>query len=105
MGVLNDIYSWNREWRVYQETPVDGTRPFSAIYILSQETGLPYSACKRLMYSFCRELEIAHKQSEDDIRCASTELTPDMEKYIKGLEYLMSGVETWSQWTPRYKEA
>ncbi|KAJ5832777.1 hypothetical protein N7474_001088, partial [Penicillium riverlandense] len=104
MGVLNDIYSWNREWRVYQENPIDGARPFSAIYILSQETGLPYAACKRLMYSYCRELEIVLKQSGDDIRSASAELTPDMEKYIKGLEYLMSGVETWSQWTPRYKE-
>jgi aristolochene synthase len=105
MGVINDIYSWDREWKVYQENPIDGARPFSAIYILSQETGLPYSACRRMMYHYCRELETVLQQSGDDIRSASAEVTPDMKKYIRGLEYLMSGVETWSRWTPRYKES
>ena len=105
MGVLNDIYSWDRESKVYQGNPTDGARPFSAIYILSQETGLSYTACKRLTYAYCRELEIVLKQSSEDLRQENGgTLRPEMDKYTKGLEYLMSGIEQWSQWTPRYRQ-
>ncbi|CAI7571514.1 unnamed protein product [Penicillium discolor] len=105
VSVMNDIYSWEREWKVYQANPTDGAQPFSAIYILANEIGLPYTACKRLMYSYCRELEVALKQSTDEIRHNSKEsLTYELEMYIKGLEYFMCGIELWSQWTPRYRQ-
>lgn len=105
VSVMNDIYSWEREWEVYQANPTDGTWPFSAIYILANETGLPYTACKRLMYSYCRELELALKQSTDEIRHNRMEsLSYELEVYIKGLEYFMCGIELWSQWTPRYRQ-
>jgi aristolochene synthase len=97
---MNDIYSWEREWKVHQANQTDGAHPVSAIYIFANETGLPYTACKRLMYSYCRELEVALKQSNDEI-CTKS-LTQELEMYIKGLEYFMSGIELWSQWTPRY---
>ncbi|KAJ5951832.1 uncharacterized protein N7479_010245 [Penicillium vulpinum] len=104
-SVINDIYSWEREWRIYQANPTDGAQPFSAIYILANETGLSYTACKRLMYSYCRELELTLKQSHDEIRHNSTEgLTHELEMYSKGLGYFMCGVELWSQWTPRYRQ-
>ncbi|KAJ5159834.1 uncharacterized protein N7482_006838 [Penicillium canariense] len=104
MGVINDIYSWDREWKVYQESPTDGARPFSAVYILARETSLPYAACKRLLYSYCRELELVLEQSREEIQQQNGgTLRPEMANYIKGLEYFMSGLEHWSQWTPRYK--
>lgn len=104
IGVLNDIYSWDREWQVYQANPSDGARPFSAIYILAQETGLSYPACKRIMYIYCRELENAFKEAEQElVNQNGGTLPPDLEKYVKGLEYFMSGIEQWSQWTPRYR--
>ncbi|KAJ5355833.1 hypothetical protein N7517_010442 [Penicillium concentricum] len=101
VSAMNDIYSWEREWKVYQANPTDGAQPFSTIYIFANETGLPYTACKRLMYSYCRELELAFKQSSDEIRTGSPR--HELEMYIKGLEYFMSGIELWSQWTPRYR--
>lgn len=102
---MNDIYSWEKEWKVYQTNPTDGAQPFSAIYIFANETGLPYTACKRLMYGYCRELELALKQSSDEIRHNSMEnLTHESEMYIKGLEYFMCGIELWSQQTPRYRQ-
>lgn len=105
VSVMNDIYSWEREWKVYQANPTDGARPLSAIYILANETGLPYTACKRLMYSYCRELEVALKQSTNEIRHNNMESwTHDLEMYIKSLEYFMCGIELWSQWTPRYRQ-
>jgi aristolochene synthase len=105
VSVINDIYSWEREWKVSQTDQTDGARPFSAVYILSTETGLPFSACKRLLYSYCRELELVFKQAVHEIRHdSSSDLTPEFEKYLQGLEYFMSGIETWSQWTPRYRQ-
>ncbi|KAJ5199648.1 hypothetical protein N7491_009554 [Penicillium cf. griseofulvum] len=99
-SVMNDIYSWEREWKVHQANQTDGANPVSAIYIFANETGLPYTACKRMMYSYCRELELALKQFKDEIYTEN--LTHELEMYIKGLEYFMSGIELWSQWTPRY---
>lgn len=56
------------------------------------------------MYSYCRELEAGFKESVATItRDNGHILKPDMEEYIKGLEYLMSGFEKWSGWTPRYQ--
>jgi aristolochene synthase len=103
IGTFNDVYSWEKEWKTYQENKTDGAHPFSAIFILAKETGLSYSACKRMMLVYCRELELAFKQSEEDISQNSPPLRPDMIKYMRGLEYLMSGVESWTKWTPRYR--
>lgn len=101
---MNDIYSWEREWQVYQASPSDGALPFSAIYILANEAGLPFPACKRLLYNYCRELELVLKTTRDDIRQESPgSSTRELEAYTKGLEYFMRGLELWSQWTPRYR--
>ncbi|KAJ5312853.1 hypothetical protein N7508_003683 [Penicillium antarcticum] len=105
MGVINDIYSWEREWKMHQENPTDGSRPLSAIYILANETGLPFTACKRLMYSYCRELELIIKHTGDELQADSvSKWTPEMDMYFKGLESFMRGNELWSQWTPRYRQ-
>jgi aristolochene synthase len=105
VSVINDIYSWEREWKVSQASPSDGAQPFSAVSILAKETGLPFPACKRLLYSYCRELEIVFKETGHKIRNdSSTNLTPELEKYLHGLELFMSGIETWSRWTPRYRQ-
>lgn len=103
-GVFNDVYSWDREWKSHYENKTDGSYPFSAIFILAQETGLSYPACQRMMLVYCRELEIAFKKVDQEIRNnIDQSLRPEMVKYIKGLEYFMSGVESWTKWTPRYR--
>lgn len=102
---MNDIYSWEREWKVYQTNPTDGALPFSAVYILANEAGLPFKACKRLLYNYCRELEVVLKDFRDEVLHDNTSSsTCELEAYIKGLEYFMRGIELWSQWTPRYRQ-
>ncbi|OQD86483.1 hypothetical protein PENANT_c007G00831 [Penicillium antarcticum] len=96
---------WEREWKMHQENPTDGSRPLSAIYILANETGLPFTACKRLMYSYCRELELIIKHTGDELQADSvSKWTPEMDMYFKGVESFMRGNELWSQWTPRYRQ-
>ncbi|KAL2006010.1 hypothetical protein VTN00DRAFT_9664 [Thermoascus crustaceus] len=101
VGIMNDIYSWNREFRVHQQEQSEGSLPFSAVHVLSMETKLSYPACKRLLYTYCRELELAHEDMVREIRDKS-KMSQRLEQYIKGIEYFMRGVEIWSQWTPRY---
>lgn len=56
------------------------------------------------MYSYCRELEVVFQQTRDEIRGEDNDTPePELEEYMKGLEYLMRGIELWSQWTPRYR--
>ena len=104
MGVLNDVYSWEKEWKTYQSNLTVGSQPFSAVYVLAQETGLPYSACKRLLLRYCRELESVFEESVEDIRQGSNgTLRLEFEGYIKGLELFTSGLEEWTKWSPRYR--
>ncbi|KAJ5339687.1 hypothetical protein N7452_006415 [Penicillium brevicompactum] len=103
-SIINDIYSWEREWKLAQATSADGARPFSAVFILAKETNQPFSVCKESLYEYCRDLELGFKQALDGLRHdGSPELTPEMDKYVQSLEYFMSGMETWTQWTPRYQ--
>ncbi|KAH8808728.1 isoprenoid synthase domain-containing protein [Xylogone sp. PMI_703] len=104
LGVVNDIYSWNKEWKAYQASPSDTTLPSSSIRIFSQETGLSHASSKRMMYMLCRELEIAFRDDVVEIRQKNGDqpLRPEMEKYLKVLEYFARGNELWSQSTPRY---
>lgn len=105
VSIINDIYSWEREWQVSQATLTDGAQPFSAVAILAKETSQPFPVCKKSLYDYCRDLELGFKQDADGFRHnGSLELTPEVEKYLQSLEYFMSGMETWSQWTPRYRQ-
>ncbi|CAI7620725.1 unnamed protein product [Penicillium bialowiezense] len=105
VSIINDIYSWEREWKVSQATLTDGAQPFSAVAILAKETNEPFPVCKKSLYDYCRDLELGFKQDADGIRHnGSHELTPEVEKYLQSLEYFMSGMEIWSQWTPRYRQ-
>lgn len=101
VGVLNDIYSWDREWKVHQREQNEGSLPFSAVHVLAKETRLSYPSCKRLLYMYCRELELAHEDMVREIRDKNL-MSETLEKYILGIEYSMRGNEIWSQWTPRY---
>jgi aristolochene synthase len=104
-SVINDIYSWDREWRVSQMNATDGAQPFSAVYIIAKERGLPFPACKELLWNYCRELEILFKDTRGEFeRDGHNELKPEFRTYLQGLEYFMSGIESWSQWTPRYRQ-
>ncbi|CAG8947440.1 unnamed protein product [Penicillium salamii] len=105
MCIINDTYSWEREWRVSQTSQADGAQPFSSVYIVAKETQQPFSVCKRLLYDYCRGIELDFKQAMDALRNeGSSVVTPELESYLQSLEFFMSGIEAWSQWTPRYRQ-
>ena len=103
LAVLNDILSWDKEYLAYQTGHPEGSAICSAVQVLSDETSLPFSASKRVLWHMCREWEIQHsylveKRETDTAFPPSANLTA----YMKGLEYQISGNELWSKTTLRY---
>jgi aristolochene synthase len=103
LSVLNDIMSWDKEYITYQTGHPEGSAICSAVQVLSDETSLPYTACKRVLWVMCREWETQH-----DLLVANREAdgnfppSDGLQMYIKGLEYQISGNELWSMTTLRY---
>ncbi|KAH8825746.1 isoprenoid synthase domain-containing protein [Flagelloscypha sp. PMI_526] len=98
----NDAWSYDKEVRAAQAVADDlnATIPCSGVTILMRETGLPASAAKRMLIYFAREMEILFKKEVDSLLRETP--TPELQKYVKILEYQMSGNEVWSQVTKRY---
>ncbi|KAM7185509.1 Isoprenoid synthase domain containing protein [Naviculisporaceae sp. PSN 640] len=108
LSVMNDIWSWDKEYLQSLDGHPEGSAICSAVQILSDETSLPYEASKRVLWSLCREWELEHNvlvekllgsQQGQDVTMTNLEL------YIKGLEYQMAGNELWSGTTLRYLAA
>ncbi|EGX94779.1 aristolochene synthase, putative [Cordyceps militaris CM01] len=101
LSVVNDILSWDKEHLTYLTGHPEGSALCSAVQVLSKETSLPYSACKRVLWVLCREWEAQHDVLVEKLASGRT-LSPKVLKYIKSLEYQISGNEQWSVTTLRY---
>lgn len=103
LSVLNDIMSWDKEYIAYQTGHPEGSAICSAVQVLSDETSLPYTSCKRVLWAMCREWETHHELLVAN-RAVDREfpLGDRLRLYIKGLEYQISGNELWSMTTLRY---
>lgn len=103
LSVVNDILSWDKEYIQFQEGHPEGSAICSAVQVLATEASLSYSACKRVLWVLCREWEKEHETLVAKRLLSDTEpVSQDLETYIKGLEYQMSGNEYWSLTTLRY---
>nr|POE75184.1 aristolochene synthase [Quercus suber]POE94735.1 aristolochene synthase [Quercus suber] len=105
LSVLNDILSWDKEYIAAQTGHPEGSAICSAVQVLSDETSISFSAAKRVLWVMCREWELQHihlfeKRCQDQTSPPSESLL----RYIKGLEYQMSGNELWSKTTLRYNK-
>lgn len=100
LSVINDIYSWDKELRASKTCHFEGAAICSAVQVLHQETNLSYEAVKKVLWVMCRGWE------ESQVALVS-KLPKDsnIQIYVKGLEYQMSGNEQWSATTLRYHSA
>lgn len=100
IAVVNDIFSWEKERRASQTGHQEGSSLCTAVRILAEDTGLGIESSKRVLWSMVREWETTHHQMVlEMIERGCSQASRD---YIEGLEYQMSGNESWSQTTPRY---
>ena len=103
LSVLNDILSWDKKLLAAQTGHPEGSALCSAVQVLADETSLPYAAAKRVLWVLCREWEYEHEHLVEKRR-RDENFPPDgnLMRYIKGLEYQISGNEIWSKTTLRY---
>uniref|UniRef100_L2GBU5 Aristolochene synthase n=1 Tax=Colletotrichum fructicola (strain Nara gc5) TaxID=1213859 RepID=L2GBU5_COLFN len=99
--VVNDIYSWEKELKASQTGHQEGSALCSSVSVLSSETSLDYKASKRVLWTMCREWELVHEELVERRRSLQP-CSKDLQSFMKGLEYQMSGNEAWSETTPRY---
>lgn len=101
ISVVNDIWSWEKELIASKTGHVEGSALCSSVQVMADEANLSIEASKRVLWHMCREWELVHLELEKK-RIEQGKCTPDLQAYMKGLEYQMSGNELWSQSTLRY---
>ncbi|KAI3559117.1 aristolochene synthase [Colletotrichum abscissum] len=102
ISVVNDIYSWEKELKASQIGHKEGSALCSSVSVLTSETSLDYSASKRILWIMCREWELLHSKLVTSRISSAAGCGSDLQAFMKGLEYQMSGNEAWSSITPRY---
>lgn len=102
ISIVNDIYSWEKEYKASQMLNAEGAVLCSAVKLVSEEAGLDFEASKRVLWSMAREWEQVHDNMAHELLTSVGANSEAMKLYIKGLEYQMSGNERWSKTTPRY---
>lgn len=102
ISVVNDIYSWEKELKASQVGHEEGAALCSAVSVLSAETTLNIPATKRVLWVMCREWECLHKQLVMNRLTSGQSCSYDLKRFMKALEFQMSGNEVWSSMTPRY---
>lgn len=110
--VVNDIHSFEKEVRAYNKKKMEGAKVLNMVQMQALDTGISYASAKRVLWVLCREWELQHlemvKSREMDLDLTGLEgkgeKDEDLRKYMKGLEYILSGNEKWSEYTERYHE-
>jgi aristolochene synthase len=78
----------------------NGSMGATAVSILMGMTGVTADAAKHTLICLAREMEALHESVASEV--LAKKATPELQKYIKMLEYQMSGNENWSNMTSRY---
>lgn len=106
ISVVNDIYSWEKELLASKSGHVEGSALCSSVQVMAVGANVSVNASKRILWTMCREWEACHDELVAGRRTTDGRLKVRNEvmRYMKGLEYQMSGNELWSQTTKRYIE-
>ena len=100
--IVNDIYSFDKELHLWNQTQKEGAKLLNIVNHMSIDAGVSYSTAKRILWVLCREWEIDHQEMVAKIVAGKGGADPILKTYLKGLEYVLSGNEKWSETTERY---
>lgn len=108
--LVNDIYSYAKEVRAAQTLTkhAEGRILCSSVAVVSNETGLSVAGTMKVLWMCVRgwEEEYIH-QAESRLRLGlkkGTREEVDVRKYLKALQWQLSGNEEWSRTTKRYND-
>ncbi|KAI1208436.1 Aristolochene synthase from penicillium Roqueforti [Annulohypoxylon truncatum] len=102
ISIVNDIFSFEKELASSKVTHEEGGVLCSAVSVLAGEINIGTSAAKRILWSMCREWELIHQELVKKRMSSEEACSSSLQKYVKALEYQMSGNELWSRSTGRY---
>lgn len=104
ISVVNDIWSWEKEFKASQTGHHEGSAISSAVLILAKETNLSIESSKRVLSAMVTEWERVHDRLAAEQLAQPEGCSPAVKIYMKGLEYQMSGTKFWSKTTLRYND-
>jgi len=88
ISVVNDIYNWEKEYKVAQNSNTEGAVVCSAVQVLSEESSIEIEGTERVLWVMVRGWENTHKQLVEQAKASN--LSSKEMLYVKGLEYQMS---------------
>lgn len=101
LSIVNDIWSFEKEALIAKSGGhEEGAILCNAVDILATEAEIPTNSAKNVLYHLCREWEAMYEAQTQELLAQKD--TPVIRAYLKGLEYQMSGNESWSATTLRY---
>lgn len=98
---VNDILSYDKEVRLYEETKCEGAFILNMTQAFSNDTGLPQRASKRVLWILIREWEKIWAEKAKELRARG--ISNALSEYLTGMEYVLGGNEWWSWRTKRYQ--
>lgn len=101
IAAVNDIMSWEKEVRASKATCHEGSVLCTAVKVVMEEMDVGIEAAKKMLWLVTREWERVFDgivKEKLDAGCGQV-----VKEYIQGLEYQLSGNESWSVTTLRYK--
>lgn len=104
ISLVNDIYSYEKEVLASRSTTQEGAILCNAVQILANQLGIGIAPVKYMLWILIREEEYRHQELVKRIMATGPECTAELQAYIHGLEYHMSGNELWSRFTKRYSQ-
>ncbi|KAK7012986.1 hypothetical protein R3P38DRAFT_3581449 [Favolaschia claudopus] len=103
----NDAWSYDKELKTAQETAaaeeVNPATPVQAFSSIS--AGITARSAKRLLVFLQREMEVLFEEAVRGVLCQKGRDPLEMRRFIKMLEYQMSGSELWATETLRYYDS
>lgn len=100
--IVNDILSFDKELYLWNRDHKEGAKMLNIVNYMSTDAGVSHSSAKRILWVLCREWEIDHQEMVAKAVGCKGGADPTLKKYLKGLEYVLSGNEYWSATTERY---
>ncbi|KID79657.1 Aristolochene synthase [Metarhizium brunneum] len=98
---MNDLVGYEREVMESKAGHEEGGTLINSVSVLAAELCLSPEATKRLLWQMCREWERRHRELARDVLRGGD--SPDLETYVKCLEYMMTAGEVWRLATARYQ--
>ena len=106
ISLVNDVFSYEKEKLISEREASEGAILCNAVQILSDQVQISIEAAKKVLLILARDCETTHNEllEKKDSTLPGLGLKDSLKRYIKGLEYQMSGNELWSRTTCRYKK-